>query len=46
MIGISVLLFVILLLMGLPIAYAIMATAVFGMYFVPNVGVITVVQKM
>lgn len=43
---ISVVIFVVLLLMGLPIAYGILATALFGMAFVPNVELITVMQKM
>ena len=32
--------FVVLLLMGLPIAYAMLATALFGMSFLPNVELI------
>lgn len=42
----SVVVFVVLLLMGLPIAYAMLATALFGMSFLPNVELITVMQKM
>lgn len=42
----SVVVFIVLLLMGLPIAYGILATALFGMSFVPNVDLITVMQKM
>lgn len=42
----SVIIFIVLLLMGLPIAYGILATALFGMAFVPNVDLITVMQKM
>ena len=41
----SVIVFIVLLLMGLPIAYGILATALFGMAFVPNVDLITVMQK-
>lgn len=43
---ICVILFVILLLMGLPIAYGLLATTLFGMAFIPNVELITVTQKM
>lgn len=42
----SVVVFIVLLLMGLPIAYGILATALFGMAFVPNVDLVTVMQKM
>ena len=43
---ISVVLFIVLLLMGVPIAYGMLATTLFGMSFVPNVDLITVTQKM
>lgn len=46
MLIVSCLIFIFLLLIGLPIAYGIMATTLFGMMFVPNVELITVVQKM
>lgn len=39
-------LFIILLLMGLPIGYGILASAYFGMSFLPNVDLITVSQKL
>lgn len=42
----SMIIFIVLLLMGLPIAYGILATALFGMAFVPNVDLITVMQRM
>ena len=45
MMMLSVIVFIVLLLMGLPIAYGILATALFGMAFVPNVDLITVMQK-
>lgn len=43
---ISVILFIVLLIMGVPIAYGMMATTLFGMAFIPNVDLITVTQKM
>ena len=46
MMVLSVIVFIVLLLMGLPIAYGILATALFGIAFVPNVDLITVMQKM
>ena len=46
MMVLSVIVFIVLLLMGLPIAYGILATALFGIAFVPNVDRITVMQKM
>ena len=42
----SVVIFIALLLMGLPIAYGILASAYFGMAFVPGVELITVTQKL
>lgn len=39
-------LFIVLLLMGLPIGYGILASAYFGMSFLPNVDLITVSQKL
>ena len=44
--ALSVIVFIVLLLMGLPIAYALLSTALFGMSFVENVELITVMQKM
>lgn len=38
--------FIVLLLMGLPIGYGILASAYFGMAFLPNVDLITVSQKL
>ena len=43
---ISVVLFIVLLLMGLPIGYGMVATTLFGMAFIPNVELITVMQRM
>ena len=43
---ISVILFVLFLVMGIPIGYGMMATTLFGMAFIPNVELITVTQKM
>ena len=43
---ISVILFIVLLLMGLPIGYGMVATTLFGMAFIPNVELITVMQRM
>lgn len=42
----SVVLFIILLVMGLPIAYGLLTTTLFGMAFVPNVDLTTVTQRM
>lgn len=46
MIMIVVVLFVLFLLMGMPIAYSMLISTVVGMSFVPNVDLITVAQKM
>lgn len=43
---ISVILFILFLVMGIPIGYGMMATTLFGMAFIPNVELITVTQKM
>lgn len=43
---ISVILFILFLMMGIPIGYGMMATTLFGMAFIPNVELITVTQKM
>ena len=43
---ISVILFVLFLVMGIPIGYGMMATTLFGMAFIPNVELVTVTQKM
>lgn len=42
----SVVLFIVLLIMGLPIAYGLFTTTLFGMAFVPNVDLTTVTQRM
>ncbi len=43
---ISVVLFIVFLMMGIPIGYGMLATTLFGMAFVPNVELITVTQKL
>ena len=42
----GVILFVVMLLMGVPIAYGMLSTTLFGMAFLPNVELITVTQRM
>lgn len=42
----SVVLFIVLLVMGLPIAYGLLTTTLFGMAFVPNVDLTAVTQRM